>query len=245
VRLSARTVAGEGAAKGETKGATPNVAQAATPIVVQAAVEGAANGAVQNAETSQWRSTAEASQRGKTAEAFDLARWMEAYGDTVLRTAYFYLRDRQKAEDVYQDVFLKVYRNRGKLDGMSSPKAWVLKVTINACRDLARTPWWRKVLLLAGPQEEHIRQDGAGKSESAENEALLTESYREIYESVLTLEEPYRSVVLLYYYHELSTPDIGRILHIAEGTVRSRLHRAREMLRAHLDDKEGRYASGK
>ncbi|MCQ4365935.1 sigma-70 family RNA polymerase sigma factor, partial [Mycobacterium gordonae] len=121
------------------------------------------------------------------------------------------------------------HKNRGKLDARSSVKSWLLKVTINICRDMMRTPWWKRVLLNA----EHA-EPARG---SVEQDVLLAETGNELYNSVLALDEPYRSVVLLYYYHDLSTPEIGQVLQISQGTVRSRLHRARLLLREDWIDK--------
>lgn len=162
-----------------------------------------------------------------------LAAWMDRYGDAVLRTAYFYLRDRQRAEDVYQEVFLRVYRNRGSLEAMENPKAWVLKIAVNACRDVMRRPWWKKVLLIDSRPRE--------TAESVEQEAVDSETNRELWRSVSELAEPFRTAVLLYYYHELSTKEIGGILNVSEGTIRSRLHRARQMLKENLESEAARH----
>ena len=62
------------------------------------------------------------------------------YADDVLRMAYFYLADKQKAEDVCQDVFVKLY-TRGEAIAPGCEKAWLLRVTVNCCRDLWRSAW--------------------------------------------------------------------------------------------------------
>ncbi|GIO14507.1 RNA polymerase subunit sigma-24 [Cohnella xylanilytica] len=156
-----------------------------------------------------------------------LSAWMDRYGDAVLRTALFRLKDRQKAEDVYQEVFLRVYRCEVSMQDIANPKAWILKVTLNACRDAERRPWWRQAPLLS----RHSRET----TESVERTAVLAETNRELWRAVSALAEPFRMCVLLYYYHELSTREIGDVLGVSEGTVRSRLHRARQLLKATLE----------
>ena len=68
------------------------------------------------------------------------------YADDVLRMAYFYLADKQKAEDVCQDVFVKLY-TRGEAIAPGCEKAWLLRVTVNCCRDLWRSAWLKRVVL--------------------------------------------------------------------------------------------------
>ena len=85
------------------------------------------------------------------------------YADDVLRMAYFYLADKQKAEDVCQDVFVKLY-TRGEAIAPGCEKAWLLRVTVNCCRDLWRSAWLKRVVLgaptleIIPAQEDTIEQ---------------------------------------------------------------------------------------
>ncbi|WP_245590343.1 sigma-70 family RNA polymerase sigma factor [Cohnella panacarvi] len=172
--------------------------------------------------------------------ADELADCMAEHGDAVLRTAYVYLRDRQKAEDAYQEVFIRVYRNGGRLRRMEKLRPWILKVTINVCRDLKRSAWWRKVLF------RHDRAEDTAVSEaeavaSAEHQAIASEQSREVLEQVMRLEERYRMVVLMFYYHEWSTQEIADALQVREGTVRSRLHRGRALLKGYIEKSGGEW----
>ncbi|MEK0315482.1 sigma-70 family RNA polymerase sigma factor [Cohnella sp. 56] len=164
-----------------------------------------------------------------------LEHYMTMYGDAVLRTAYFYLRDRHKAEDAYQETFLRVYRALDRVREAPHPKPWILKVAIRVCLDMRKSSWWRRVLLMDRPWKETERTPPADRTYSVEGGVLRAEENRELYERIVRLNEPYRTVVLLYYYHELTTQEIGDMLQAAEGTVRSRLHRARQLLRHALD----------
>ena len=98
------------------------------------------------------------------------------YADDVLRMAYFYLADKQKAEDVCQDVFVKLY-TRGEAIAPGCEKAWLLRVTVNCCRDLWRSAWLKRVVLgaptldIIPAQEETFEQ----REEKAELEANVAD----------------------------------------------------------------------
>ena len=83
------------------------------------------------------------------------------YADDVLRMAYFYLADKQKAEDVCQDVFVKLY-TRGEAIAPGCEKAWLLRVTVNCCRDLWRSAWLKRVVLGAPTLEIIPAQEDTG-----------------------------------------------------------------------------------
>ena len=160
----------------------------------------------------------------------ELKTCMDEFGDMVLRTAYVYLRDRQKAEDVYQEVFVRVFRHGDKIKRMGNAQGWILRVTMNLCRDLKRSTWWRRVLFLNDERD--------GVSGSLEDRIVASEKSRELLAHIMRLETPYRMAVLLFYYHDLSTREIAGVLKVPEGTVRSRLHRARALLKDYMNSGE-------
>ena len=148
-----------------------------------------------------------------------------AYGDDVLRLAYFYLADRGQAEDVAQDVFLRFYARGGEV-APGKEKAWLMVSTVNRCRDLWRSAWARRVihgdkLLLSLPAEEDCSLE-----EREEKEAVLR--------AVHALAPPFRDVVLLFYYKELTLEEIAEQLGISRGTAASRLARGREKIKRML-----------
>lgn len=162
----------------------------------------------------------------------EITRLMEQYGDDVLRIAYLYVKDYQRAEDIYQEVFLRVYKQYGGFQGKSSEKTWIIRITINLCKDMLRSFWLRRIMPFR-KQEETIPADG----DFTERIAASSE-HRQLFQAVLHLEPAFKEVVLLYYYQQFRTQEIASILGISEGTVRSRLHRARENLRRKLEEKE-------
>jgi RNA polymerase sigma-70 factor (ECF subfamily) len=159
----------------------------------------------------------------------EAVRLMDLYGNDVLRTAYMYLRDMQRAEDVFQEVFLKVHRKYDRFRGKGSEKTWILSITINTCKDMLRSVWLKRVIPFL-PHEHEI-----AANEDITERIMASHQSKELLQSVLMLKTPFKDVILLYYYHELSTQEIGKILRISEGTVRSRLHRGRLMLKKMIE----------
>ena len=147
----------------------------------------------------------------------------ERYATDVLRVAYYYLGNRDMAEDVTQDVFVKLLTNRPSLEE-GREKAWLLKVALNRCRDLWRSSWIKKVVLGHPGFECFPAPDMIGQL--ADQQTLS--------EAVNRLKPEFKEVVLLFYYQGYSVADIAGMLEIAEGTVSSRLSRAREKLQKEL-----------
>jgi RNA polymerase sigma-70 factor (ECF subfamily) len=149
------------------------------------------------------------------------------FGTDVLRVSYFYLGNRDQAEDVTQDVFVRLMENQPVLKP-GSEKAWLLKVALNRCRDLWRSAWHKRVLL-GSPKLELIPADDRIE-ERMEKEALM--------QAVNALPAPEKEVFLLFYYQGMSTGETAAILDLPEGTISSRLSRGRRKLKQFLDGGE-------
>ena len=145
----------------------------------------------------------------------------QRYAQMVYRMAYARTGSKTDEEDVVQEVFLRLVRARPSFRDEEHGKAWLLRVAANCTNDLFRLPWRKR--------EEPLRPSMAAE-EGPEPSGVL--------EAVLALPEKYRLVVHLYYYEELSTAEIGRIIGRSEGAVRSRLFRAKRMLRDLLGEEE-------
>ncbi len=167
-------------------------------------------------------SESHAAENGQTSSA-DFSELYDLYATDVLRVAYYYLGDRQKAEDVTQDVFVRLLTNRPTLQA-GKEKAWLLTVALNRCRDLWRGAWFRKVVLGHPAFELFPAPDEIGAL--AESTALA--------EAVNRLPADFKEVVLLHYYQGYGISEIAAMLEIAEGTVSSRLSRARSRLKTVL-----------
>ena len=147
---------------------------------------------------------------------------VEKYSDMVIRIAFQNLKNMPDAEDVAQEVFIKLM----KLPAYNSNehlKAWIIRVTINQCKDLKKSFWNRKTQAL-------IDQD-----------QLFTEEQKGVMEELWKLPENYRNTVYLYYYEEYTIPEIANLLNKKVNTVSSWLRRAKIKLRDILMEREFDY----
>ncbi len=171
-------------------------------------------------------------------EGLSLEGLIEAYGDGVLQLAYFYTQDRGAAEDLFQEVFTRVYVNLGRFRGQASPKTWIYRITVNLCRDRFRSGAVRRVLLVG----EEILGVLLPPHPPVEDVILAEVEKGALLDAIMALRLEFREVVLLYYYEEMETPEVARVLGLSEGTVRSRLYRARaklkEMLKGEAEDEQ-------
>lgn len=149
------------------------------------------------------------------------------YADDVLRVSYFYLGDREKAEDVMQEVFLRVMDKQPVLRE-GSEKSWLLKVALNICRDQWRSSWAKRVIL--GSKRLDIIPADDELEERTEKEALM--------QAVHSLPADVREVFLLFYYQRYTIEEIAKILDVQAGTVSSRLSRGRKKLKVLLEEGE-------
>lgn len=151
-------------------------------------------------------------------EAF--RRAVDRYRDMVFRIAYTYMRNAPDADDVTQDVFVQLLRGRTAFEGERHLRRWLVRVTVNRCRSLFRTPW-RRV--------EDIE-------EYAHALAMPSREHEGLFAAVMRLPERYRVPIVLFYYGGFSTEEIAELIHARPATVRARLSRARVRLRAQLGD---------
>lgn len=154
-------------------------------------------------------------------EAF--VKLMEVYGNKLLGTCYLILKDRQEAEDVVQETFVKVYKNIRGFREDSGLYTWIYKIALNLSRDKLRKRTFNLSLHEEIPGEDDVELE---IETSIDKESLR--------EGIKTLEPIYRESLVLFYYQELSIREIASITGEKEGTVKSRLSRARKHLKGQL-----------
>lgn len=155
----------------------------------------------------------------------EMERLMDRYGNDVLRTATLYLKNRQSAEDAFQEVFIKIYNKFDTFKNQSSEKTWILSITMNVCRDMLRSSWLKRVMLT-----DRLGWNNKGYSD-LESKVIKKDERKTLLDEVYSLPPSFKEVIILYYYQGYDTKEISNVLKIAEGTVRSRLHRARDLLK--------------
>ena len=142
---------------------------------------------------------------------------------------YFYLGDRQRAEDVCQDVFVKLITNAPPLQE-GREKAWLLKVALNRCRDLWRGAWMKRVFLGSGsPAFEMI---------PAPDELEQLSDQQSLMDAINQLPPAFKEIILLHYYQGYGINEISAMLDLPEGTISSRLSRGRKKLETMLKGDE-------
>ena len=172
--------------------------------------------------------------RGGDAEAF--ARLVALHEGMVFNLAARLLGDAEEARDIAQEVFLQVFRTLGRFEGRSTLKTWIYRIVVNQCRNRRR--WWRRrrqersypLDTLTGADEVRLaeaepRRDGPEECLQRREQARLVRA------ALLRLSFEHRAVLLLREVEGLACAEIAGALSVAEGTVKSRLSRAREALR--------------
>lgn len=160
-----------------------------------------------------------------------LEQLMESFGAIVMRTAYFYTGDRHLAEDISQEAFLRAYRKWTSFRGESSVKTWLTTITVNLCRDKIGVRMFKE-------QPIDPSRMVHGRTISVQDEVLERLKKSEVLQHLLRLPLPYQEALYLYYYLDLSTREIAEATSSPEGTVRNRLHRAREALARMMNKEE-------
>ena len=140
--------------------------------------------------------------------------------DKLFRTAIAIMGGKADAEDIVQDVFVKLFEKQPHFESMEHETAWLIRVAVNQCKSRLRSHWWKKnvPLLDIYPAQTSEQQN--------------------IMETVLSLPIKYRIVIHLFYYEGYSTKEIAKITEQKESTAREQLTRARRMLKAFLEGEE-------
>ncbi|HJC31724.1 MAG TPA: sigma-70 family RNA polymerase sigma factor [Candidatus Anaerobutyricum faecale] len=149
----------------------------------------------------------------------EVNRAIERHADTVRRLCMIHLKNYADTEDIFQTVFLKYVLSSVSFENEEHERAWFIRVTINACKDLLKN---------------FFRSHTVSIDEVLEQPAEMQEDNREVLEAVLSLPARYRDVVYLYYYEEYTAPEIGKILGKNVNTIYTLLNRAKKILRKKL-----------
>lgn len=160
----------------------------------------------------------------------DLERWVQDYTTYLLKISYLYVKDRQAAEDIVQDVFMKLYHSEQEYVEQGFEKNYLVTLTINRCKDYLKSWHYRKMQVkdMLGLERGYSQKD-----------ALVTaEENAEIGLAVLALPLKYREIIILYYFEEQTVYQIADTLMLPLGTVKTRLIKARNLLKEQLQQSE-------
>lgn len=149
----------------------------------------------------------------------------------VFRLALSILDDPAEAEEAAQEALVAALKALGAFRGDSAFSTWLYRITVNVCRGRLRRRRSRERLQAALVQ---LFQLGREAAPLPEEQVARREREAALWEAIRALDEKHRLPLVLHYYHDLPTAEIGRILEVSEGTIHSRLHTARQRVRARL-----------
>ena len=144
---------------------------------------------------------------------------IERYSDMVLRLCMVYLKNSEDAEDIFQTVFLKYALHKKTFESPEYEKAWLIRVTVNACKDLLKS---------------FFRSRTVSLGDLAEFAPEITGQQYAVMEAVWSLPKQYRDVIYLHFYEGYTAPEIAGILNRNPNTVYTHLHKGKELLKEAL-----------
>ena len=157
-----------------------------------------------------------------------LHQLMLEYGSELKRIAYLYVNDHVECEDIIQEVFISCYQNLAKFRNDASYKTWLIRITINKCKDYRKR--WSIKNLIYKPAVYPLNT-----SQSSENVYIQQQYSDEIIKQIASLSGKYKEVLILYYYQEMNMREIRDVLTININTVKSRLLRGKVALQCKLE----------
>lgn len=161
---------------------------------------------------------------------------MDQYGTSVLHLVYSYVRNRQTAEDLTQEIFLKCFEKLDTFRGESGLQTWLYRVASNHCKDYLKSWYYRKTHLT-----DYISAFFKSSQDGPEELFLQKDEKSQLQDALFNLPIKYREILFLYYFQECSQKEIGAICNLNVNTVKSRLTRARELLKEILDERSYEY----
>lgn len=174
--------------------------------------------------------------RAQKGDRLAFAELVELYKDKLYNLGYRMLGNPQEAEDIAQEAFLRAYANLNKYNANHKFSTWIYRIATNLCIDRIRKKKADYSLdaevdgIEGGDMYSRLKAPG----DTPEQEAVRNEARREVQAAIEALPDNYRTAVILKYLHDLSLQEISDILEVPVSTVKTRIHRGREALRAGL-----------
>ncbi len=179
-------------------------------------------------------------QSGDEAALGELA---DAYSAKIYQLAFRYLRNKEDAEEVTQDVLYKVYRKVGAFRGDAALSSWIYRITFNTAMSRVRTAGFQRTRAEESQTvvdgDDSIRREPADWSDLADEQVFRAQMRKRVLAAIMALPEIYRAPVVLRDLQGMSTEEASAVLHVKDQTLKSRLHRGRLILRRELADFAG------
>ncbi len=165
-----------------------------------------------------------------------LEQCIREYGKNVYAFCSQLTGNKQEAEELYQDTFLKAVELKEKMDWERNPGSYLISIALRIWKNKKRKYAWRNRIAKTEVFTEEMAGGESGRQEDSTEETFFRkEQQRQVREAVAKLEEKYRIPVYLYYSQQFTTEQIGKVLKLPQGTVKSRLYKARKLLKKELE----------
>lgn len=145
---------------------------------------------------------------------------IKEYSNMVYRLAFAKTGNNFDADEVFQEVFYRYVKKKPVFNDKEHQKAWLIKVTINCSKKLLKSSWKTKIV----PLENAV--------------GFAMEEYRNLHDELSLLPSNYREVIHLFYYEDMSTEEIAKLLNRKTSTIRTQLTRARNMLKKYMKEED-------
>ena len=149
----------------------------------------------------------------------ELTQIYDRHVNTVYRICFMYMKNQVDTEDMVQNTFLRLMRDKTVFQSEEHEKAWLIRTATNLCKDHFKH-WWSKTVGI-----DHVADTGIDQNFTIDGNL----------EKVLALPPKYKTPIYLYYYEGYSTVEIAQILKKNQSTVRSWLHKGRNILRMEME----------
>ncbi|WP_066392852.1 sigma-70 family RNA polymerase sigma factor [Neobacillus mesonae] len=155
---------------------------------------------------------------------------MNRYGQEILKLTYSYVNNKAVAEDLTQDIFVKCYKNLHTYNGKSKLRTWLWRIAINHCKDFLKS-WYNKNVVIT----EEAPAMNVTKKEMVEEKVIQKEVDDQLITAVMSLPIKYREVIYLHYYEDMQIKEIALLTEVSNNTIKTRLRRAKELLKERLE----------
>ncbi|TGB03656.1 sigma-70 family RNA polymerase sigma factor [Halobacillus salinus] len=154
---------------------------------------------------------------------------MHHYGEVMKRTIYTYVKNHHTTDDLFQEVLILIYRKWDQFNGQSQLKTWAMRIAINRCKDYLRSPLHRIKLV----KDQWLDKKDP---EQPEDTIIQNEQWQQVAKAILNLPVKYREVMILTFQQNMTQKEIADVTDTPLSTVKTRMQRARHMLREHVNE---------
>lgn len=166
----------------------------------------------------------------------ELQSVIDRYSDMLFKIAYLRMGNTEDAEDIVQEVFCQYIKRMEGFEGPEHEKAWLIKVTLNACRKIWRSAWRRHQADIGETPMEVLQGDRQKQESDPAQDLIAKEEGQKVMAAVMALPPKYRDVIHLFYYEDMSVKQIAEMTGYKESTITSQLTRGRDLLKKRLKE---------